>query len=65
MAAADGVPGDHGDDRLGQPADLDLEVENVEPADPAPADLVVAEVAVVAADPLVPAGAERVRALAR
>ena len=52
-------PGDHRDDRLGRAADLDLQVEHVEPA-----DAVVADVAVVAADPLVAARAERQRPLA-
>ena len=61
---ADRVTRDHGDDRLGEPADLDLEVEDVQPADAALGHLVVAEVAVVAADPLVAPGAEGVRALA-
>ena len=59
VPAADRVTGDHRDDGLGQPPDLDLEVEDVEPA-----DAVVADVAVVAADPLVAAGAERLGPLA-
>src|SRR6266498_77572 len=58
VPAADGVAGHHGDHRLGQPADLDLQVEHVEAADP-----VVADVAVVAADALVAAGAEGLGAL--
>ena len=33
VAAADRVPGDHRDDRLWQPADLDVEVGDVEAAD--------------------------------
>src|SRR5437660_3590791 len=32
MTAADRVPGDHCDDRLRQPPDLDLQVEHVEPS---------------------------------
>ncbi len=59
VAAADRVARDHRDHRLGQPADLHLQVEHVEPA-----DAVVVAVAVVAADALVAAGAERVGALA-
>ena len=64
VAAADRVAGDHRDDRLGQAADLDLQVEHVEAADAALGDRVVADVAVVAADALVAAGAERLRSLA-
>src|SRR5205807_6320572 len=60
VPAADRVPGDHRHHRLRQPADLDLEVEDVETA-----DAVVADVAVVAADALVAAGAERLRTFAR
>ena len=58
VAAADGVAGHHGHDRLGRAADLDLEVEHVEAADALLGHLVVADVAVVAADALVAAGAE-------
>ena len=58
MAAADRVAGDHRDDRLGQAADLDVQVADVEAADALLGDLVVADVAVVAADPLVAARAE-------
>jgi hypothetical protein len=65
VAAADGVTGDHRHDGLRQSPDLDLQVEHVQPADPAGRDRVVAEVAVVAADLLVPAGRERLRALPR
>ena len=36
MAAADGVAGHHRHDRLRQPADLDLEIEDIEAADAAP-----------------------------
>ena len=64
VPAAHRVPGDHRHDRLGQPADLDLQVQHVEPADALVGDLVVADVAVVAADALVAAGAERPVALA-
>ena len=48
VSAADGVAGDHGYDRLGQPADLDLQVQDVEPPDAATGHLVVAQVAVLA-----------------
>ena len=58
VAAADRVAGDHRDDRLRQAADLDVQVADVEPADALLGDLVVADVAVVAADPLVAARAE-------
>src|SRR4029450_8384889 len=58
VPAADGVAGHHGDHRLGQPPDLDLKVEHVEAA-----DAVLVDVAVVAADALVAAGAEGVGAL--
>ena len=59
VAAADRVARDHRDDRLRQAADLDLEIEHVEPA-----DAVVVAVAVVAAHALVAARAERVGPLA-
>ncbi len=55
MAATDRVAGDHRDDRLGQAADLDLQIEDVEPSDPGGV-----AVAVVAADALITAGAEGV-----
>ena len=58
MAAADRVAGDHRDHRLRQAADLDVQVADVEAADALLGDLVVADVAVVAADPLVAARAE-------
>ena len=58
LAAADRVAGDRGEHRLRQPADLDVEVADVEPPDSLLGDLVVADVAVVAADPLVAADAE-------
>src|SRR5215471_2073087 len=54
VAAPDRVPGDHGDDRLGRPPDLDLEVEDVQAPHP-----VRVTVAVVATDALVAARAER------
>src|SRR6266511_4064654 len=57
VPAADRVAGDHRDHWLGEPADLDLEVEDVQAA-----DAVVADVAVIAADPLVATRAERLRA---
>src|SRR4029450_12385910 len=58
LLAADGVAGDHGDHRLGQPADLDLQVEDVEAA-----DAVFVDVAVLAPDALVAAGGEGLGAL--
>ena len=64
VAAADRVAGDHRDDRLRQAADLDLEVEDVEAADAPLGDGVVTDVAVVAANSLVAAGAERLGPLA-
>ena len=59
VTAADRVARDHRDDRLRKPADLHLQIEHVE----APDALVVA-VAVVAADALVAARAERLGTLA-
>src|SRR5256885_6318794 len=59
VAATDGVTGDHGDDRLGEAPDLDLDIQDVEPADALRVD-----VAVVAANPLVAARAEGFRARA-
>ena len=64
VAAADRVARDHRDDGLRRAADLDLQVEHVEPADALLRDLVVADVAVVAPDALIAAGAERLVALA-
>ena len=64
MPTADGVPRNHGDDRLGDAAHQDLKIEDVEASDAALGDLVVADVAVVTPDLLVPARAEGVRALA-
>ena len=58
VAAADRVAGDHRHDRLRQAADLDVEVADVESPDALLGDVVVADVAVVAADPLVAARAE-------
>src|SRR5581483_8892946 len=60
VAAADRVARDHGDDGLRQAPDLDLEVQHVQAADALGVD-----VAVVAADPLVAAGAEGLRPGAR
>src|ERR671910_1616181 len=60
VAAADRIAGDHRHHRLGQPADLDLEVEDVQPADAA-----LVDVAVVAPDLLVPAARERLGSLTR
>jgi len=53
VAAADRVAGDHRDDGLGRAPDLDLQVQDVEPADALARDLVVADVAVVASDRLI------------
>jgi hypothetical protein len=58
LAAADGVSGDHGHHRLRQPADLDVQIAHVEAAHTAMGHLVVADVTVVAADPLVAARTE-------
>src|SRR5512139_645597 len=55
VSAPDRVARDHRHDRLGQPSDLDVKVPDVEAADPLPGHLVVADVAVVPADPLVAA----------
>src|SRR5919201_489916 len=54
VAAPDRVAGDHRDDRLGQAADLDLEIEDIEPAPAARVD-----VAVLAPHALIAARAER------
>ena len=62
LPAADGVAGDRRQHRLRQAADLQVQVAGVEAADALAGDLVVADVAVVAADPLVAAGAERLLA---
>ena len=59
LPAADRVAGDRREHRLRQPADLHVQVADVEAPDALLGDLVVADVAVVAADPLVAAGAER------
>src|ERR1700722_8841843 len=64
MAATDGVAGDHGDDRFGNTAHQDLQIEHVEAPDPLLAHLVVTDVPVVAADRLVAPGAEGVGTLA-
>ena len=64
MPAADRVAGDHRDDRLGQAADLDVQVGDVEAPDASLAGRVLVEVARVAAHALVAARAERVGALA-
>ena len=58
VAAADRVAGDRGDDRLRRAAHLHVQVADVEPADALLGDLVGADVAVVAADLLIAAGAE-------
>jgi hypothetical protein len=62
VPAADRVPGDHRHDRLGQPADLHVQVGHVEPAYRV-LSARVGQVARVTTDPLVTTGAERVRAL--
>ena len=65
VAAADRVAGDHRHDRLGQPADLHVQVGDVEAPDAcAGRPVVVVEVAGVAAHALVAARAEGVRPLA-
>ena len=70
VTAADRITGDHRDDRLGHPADLDVQVGYLEPADGlvvtggcrvGPGDVAPAR----APNALVAAGAERVRTLAR
>jgi hypothetical protein len=55
VTASDGIARDHRDDRLGQTADLDVEVADVQSADALLGDLVIAHVAVVAPDPLIAA----------
>src|SRR5882672_10178200 len=55
MTTTDRVAGDHRDNRFREPADLYLQVEDVEPA-----DALVVAVAVVAPHALVAAGTERV-----
>src|SRR5690606_7181684 len=54
VASADGIPGDDGDDRLGQRPDLPLQVEHVETGDV----VVAADVTAVSPDLLVPSGAK-------
>src|SRR3954452_1904227 len=61
VPAADRVAGDHGDDRLGQPADLHVQIGDVEAPDPRAGLLLVA---LIAAHVLVAARAERPVALA-
>src|SRR6478735_6909344 len=63
VTAADRIAGDHGHHRLGQPADLDVQIGDVEPADGALLAR-LGQVPGVAADPLVTARAERVGSLA-
>jgi hypothetical protein len=58
VAATDRIAGDHRDHGLREPPDLDVQVADVEAADATLGDLVVPDIAVVAADPLVAAGAE-------
>src|SRR3954453_11460988 len=58
VPAADRVARDHRHHRLRKPPDLNMEVPDVEPPDPLLRHLVVADVAVVAPDPLVATRAE-------
>ena len=58
VAPAHGVAGDHRYHRLRRAADLDVQIAHVEAADALLGDLVVADVAGVATDPLVAARAE-------
>src|SRR5207245_293967 len=60
VAPADRVAGHHGDDRLGRPADLGVEVGHVD----APGRRPLLDVAGVTPGPLVPARAEGVGSLA-
>ena len=53
VAAADGIAGDHGNDRLGQAADLFLHIEDIEAR-----NAIGPDIAAVAAHFLVAAGAE-------
>ena len=62
VATPDGVAGDHGHDRLGNPSHEDLQVKHVEAPDPTLGDRVVTDVAVVSPDLLVAARTEGVRA---
>jgi hypothetical protein len=60
VSASDGVPSDHCDDGLGDPADQDLKVEDVEATDTLLSDLVVTDVAIGTSDLLVTTGTEGV-----
>src|SRR4051794_34249602 len=62
VAAAHRIAGDHRDHRLRQAPDLHVQVPDVEAPNSALCDVVVADVAVVAADPLIPARTEGVLA---
>ena len=64
VPAADRVPGHHRHDRLGQAADLHVQVGHVEAPHRARAGLALVQVARVAAHALVAARAERIRTLA-
>ena len=64
VTAADGVAGDHRDDRLGQAADLHVQIGDEEPADAPLPDLIVTDVAGVAPGLLVAARAEGQRSFA-
>ena len=59
VATADGVAGDHGDDRLGRATDLDLQIEHVQATDALVSHVVITDVAVVASDALIATRAER------
>ena len=63
VAAANCISGHHCDYRLGSTADLNLQVEHVQPADAPLGHLIVADIAVVTTDSLVAARAEGLLAL--
>ena len=64
LTAADGVPGDHRDDGLGQPADLHVQIGDEEPADAPLPDLVLPDIAGITPGLLVAARAEGQRSFA-
>ena len=64
VPAPDRVAGDHRDHGLRGAPDLHVKVADIEPADALTRNLVLADVTVINADPLVPARAEGVRACA-
>ena len=61
---ANGVAGNAGHDGLGQAANLNLEVQNIEASNTVAGHLVITDVPIVAANLLVAPGAEGVRARA-